>query len=366
MKPVVRILFVIDTLGSGGKERRLTELLKALSTRQDTEFQLVVMSNDIHYTDVYKLGIVIHRIIRRSPKDPLVFSKLRTLIKSYNPDAVHCWESMTAVYLAPVCFLLNCRLINGMVTNAPVRQNITNHHWLRGRLTFPFSWKVVSNSVAGLKAYRVPAGKGVVIANGFNFGRLDNLIGRDAVRDELHIGKGYIIGMVASFTIQKDYPTFYKAAQLLLEKRNDVTFLAIGKGTDSEESTEYVQGSFRDHFRFLGIREDVESLVNTMDIGVLSTFTEGLSNSVIEYMALGKPVIASEGGGTPELVQEGRTGFLVPVAEPDALAEKMDMLLNDADMRDRMGEAGKEIIRTRFSIDIMVNKYVNLYKQASA
>jgi len=366
MKPVVRILFVIDTLGSGGKERRLTELLKELCARQDIEFQLVVMSNDIHYTDVYKLGIVIHRIIRRSPKDPLVFRKLRILIKSYKPDAVHCWESMTAVYLAPVCFLLKCRLINGMVTNAPVRQNITNHHWLRGKLTFPFSWKVVSNSVAGLEAYNVPVRKGVVIANGFNFDRLDNIRGRDTVREELHISKGFIIGMVASFTMQKDYPTFYEAAQLLLEKRDDVTFLAIGKGTDLEESTGRVKERFRDHFRFLGIRDDVESFVNAMDIGVLSTFTEGLSNSIIEYMALGKPVIATEGGGTSELVQEGLTGYLVQVAEPDTLAEKMDILLNDADMRYRMGEAGKNLIMNRFSIDIMVNRYVALYKQASA
>ena len=359
----MKVLFVIDTLASGGKERRLTELLKALSRRSDIDFQLVVMSNDIHFTEIYDLGIKIHQIIRKTTRDLSVFKKFHRLIRAFNPDVVHCWESMTAVYLAPVCFLLKCRLINGMVTNVPVRQNITNHHWLRGRLTFPFSAKVVSNSRAGLKAYRVPAGKGVVIPNGFNFSRLDNITIEKSVREELKIDTEFIVGMVASFTRQKDYPTFFKAAQLVLEKRNDVSFLAIGSGTDSGESWDCIKPVFKSYFRLLGKRNDAESLVNAMDIGVLSSFSEGLSNSILEYMALGKPVIASMAGGSSEIVEDSVTGYLVPVADPLLMAERMGTLLDTRNLRVTMGEAGRELIRSRFSIDVMVNKYIDLYKQ---
>ncbi|MBE0675613.1 MAG: glycosyltransferase [Bacteroidales bacterium] len=361
----MKILFVIDTLGSGGKERRLTELLKALKTRQEIEFELVVMSNDIHYTEILDLGIKIHRIIRRSSKDLSVFKKFWLRIKEYNPDAVHCWESMTAVYLAPVCFLLRCSLINGMVTNAPANQHMKNHHWRRGRLTFPFSKFVVSNSVAGLEAYRVPERKGVIIPNGFNFERLNKIAGEEHIREELKIETEHIVGMVASFSGQKDYSTYFKAAQLVLEKRDDVTFLAIGPGTDSALAWNLVKTKNKNFFRLLGKRDDVENLVNALDIGVLATFTEGISNSILEYMGFGKPVIATEGGGTGEIVLDGITGFLVQPENPSEMANKIEALLNNRELRKGMGGAGLERVSSGFSIEAMVGKYIDLYRKVT-
>ncbi|MDF1561318.1 MAG: glycosyltransferase [Bacteroidales bacterium] len=361
----MKILFVIDTLGSGGKERRLTELLKALKSSKEIDFELAVMSNDIHYSEIYDLGITIHRIIRKTKKDIFIFRKFYLLIRQYKPDAVHCWESMTAVYLAPVCRMLRCPLINGMVTNVPLRRNIFNRHWFRARLTFPFSEKIVCNSEAGIEAYRVPRSKGVVIHNGFNFVRSKNLIQDSEIREELHIFTRFIIGMVASFWKQKDYPTYYKAAQILLDRRNDITFLAIGPNTDSEQSVRLVEEKNRAGFRFLGKRTGIESYVNAMDVCVLSTFTEGFSNAIIEYMALGKPVIATSGGGTPELVMDGITGFLVPPKNPEVMAERMEKLIDENNLRKEMGEAGKEHIKTRFSIDRMAGRYLDLYKEVA-
>jgi len=361
----MKILFVIDTLGSGGKERRLTELLKALKSSNEIDFELAVMSNDIHYTEIFDLGITIHRIIRKTKKDISVFKKFYLLVKHYRPDAVHCWESMTAVYLAPVCRLLRCPLINGMVTNVPLRRNIFNRHWLRARLTFPLSDKIVSNSKAGIEAYRVPVSKGVVIYNGFNFDRSNKLVPDSEIREELNIFTQFIIGMVASFWKQKDYPTFYKAAQILLDRRNDITFLAIGPNTDSVQSVRLVEGKYRAGFRFLGKRTGIESYVNAMDVCVLSTFTEGFSNAIIEYMAMGKPVVATSGSGTPELVKDGITGFLVPAKNPAVMAERMEALLEGNNLRKNMGEAGKELVKTRFTIDTMTGRYLDLYKEVA-
>lgn len=362
----MKILFVIDTLGSGGKERRLTELLKTLKLRQEVEFELVVMSENIHFTEIYDLGINVRKILRKTAKDLTIFGQFYKLIKDYKPDVVHCWESMTAIYLAPVCYLLKCSLINGMVTNVPSKQNLTNHHWLRGRLTFPFSHLVVSNSMAGLKAYRVPERKGVVIPSGFNFERVKNIAGKDQIRDELKIETKHIVGMVASFSGQKDYPTYFKASQLVLEKRNDVTFLAVGLGTDSAGAWDLINSINSNSFRLLGKRDDIEDLVNAMDIGVLATFTEGMSNSILEYMGFGKPVIATDGGGTAEIVQDGITGFLVPVENPEEMADRMVTLLENRELRSGMGAAGMERVRTTFSIETMVGKYMDLYRQVAS
>jgi glycosyltransferase involved in cell wall biosynthesis len=359
----MRILLVIDTLGAGGKERRFTELVRALSRIEGIELKVIVMSNDIHYKEIYGLGIEIIRLIRKTPKDISIFRQFWRIIQTIRPDAVHCWESMTAVYLAPVCELLNCPLINGMVTNVPLRQNIFNHHWRRARLTFPLSKIIVGNSRAGLRAYGAPRDKSVVIYNGFDFARLDGLNEADCVRDELNIRTDYVVGMLASFGKQKDYPTFYRAAEHILSKRQDITFLAIGSDTDSEESVCHVSETVRRYFRFLGRRNEVESYINVMNVCVLATFTEGISNSVMEYMALGKPVVATVGGGTEELIRSGETGFLVEPSNHLHMAGMIERLIDDNVLRKKMGDMGKERILAHFSMDRMVNDYINLYRQ---
>ncbi len=357
----MRILFFTDTLDVGGKERRMTELMKALLSHNEIEFELVVMSREIHYREILGLDIKIHYITRNSRHDLSIFSRFYKLCRSYQPDLVHCWDSMTAVYLVPACKLLNIKLINGMVVDSPVKRNISNKYYLRAKLTFPFSSVITGNSEAGLKAYRAPAKKSIVIYNGFDFVRTKNLADPAAVRDELKANEGYLIGMVASFSGNKDYPSFYKAAMLLLEKRQDLTFVAIGNRTDSEESVNIIARRHLGHFRLLGRRSNPESYINAMDICLLATFTEGISNSIMEYMALGKPVIATDGGGTKEIVADGNTGYLIQQSDPEQLAEKIEILLNDPDMRKRMGMKGKERVAEIFSIDQMTKKYLDLY-----
>jgi glycosyltransferase involved in cell wall biosynthesis len=356
----MKIIFFIDSLRSGGKERRITELMKMLSLNNNIQFELVVMSNDVHYKEVLDLNIKIHYLIRNTKKDISIFKKFYKICKDYRPDLVHCWDSMTAVYAIPACKLLNIILINGMITDAPLNQNIFNVSWFRARFTFPFSNIILGNSRAGLIAYRAPEKRSFCIHNGFNFERLTIQMDSGKVREELNIKTEFIIGMVASFADSKDYRTYFKAAELLLKSRRDITFLAIGSDTDSIAAKNLVKDTFTENFRFMGKRSNIESLINSMDICVLSTFTEGISNSILEYMALGKPVIATSGGGTDELIEEQKTGFLIHQSEPEELAQKMETLLNDQELRNKFGMAGKERVQKHFSIDKMVNRYISL------
>ena len=353
----MKILFFIESMTAGGKERRLTELMKALQARGNFQLELVVMSRDIHYREIFDLGIKIQYLIRKTKKDLSIFRKFYKICKEFNPDIVHCWDSMTAVYATPACKLLKIKFFNGMIIGAPAVRDV---HWYRARLVFPFSNVIIGNSYAGLKAFKAPKSKSVCIHNGFNFERLHVVSDNCSLRRELGISTKHVVGMVATFSESKDYKTFYAAAQNILEKRNDVTFLAIGKDTDSDLSKAFIEDRFAAYFRLLGKRSEVESLINTMDICVLSTFTEGISNSILEYMAMGKPVIASIGGGTAEIVEHQQTGFLVGPQSPVELMEKIEILLDNQDLRDRMGAAGKERVRKYFSIEKMVDSYVSL------
>lgn len=359
----MKILFFIDSLRSGGKERRLTELIKVLVKQESIEFEVVVMSEELHYKEILDLGIRIHYLIRKRKKDISVFAKFYNLCKSYKPDIVHCWDSMTAIYSIPACKILRIKLINGQITDTLGELSISNKPRLRSLITFPVSDLIIGNSKKGLEIYKAPVNKSVCIYNGFNFDRTGNIKSEETIRKQLKINTKYLIGMVASFSENKDYATYFKAAQMILAKRNDITFLAIGDKTDSESCGSLINENLKANIRLLGPRSDVESLVNAMDICVLSTFTEGISNSILEYMALGKPVIATNGGGTNEIMQDNLSGFLISQSNPTELAEKAEMLLNDTEMRIRMGKYGFDRIHEKFSIDAMVSQYIVEYQK---
>lgn len=361
-KPI-KVLFFTDGLVPGGKERRLVELMKGLKQFPIIDYEIVIMNPEVHYREVYSFGRKIHFLERKTKKDIKIFLRFYRICSHFKPDVIHCWDSMTSVYAVPASRMLKIKFINGMVVDAPENQTFTNKDWFRARITFPFSDIIVGNSKAGLKAYNAPNQKSKVIYNGFNFNRLEGLRSKEIVKEELNINSKYIIGMVASFCILKDYKTFYQAAKLLLNEGADVTFLAIGQGTDSQESKNLIEDNLIKSFKLLGTKSDIESYINVMDICVLSTYTEGISNSILEYMALQKPVIATSGGGTNEIVVDNETGFLINPSSPNELAARMKILLNDGGLCKTMGEAGKKRVNELFSIDKMLIQYIDLYKK---
>jgi len=365
----MRVLFFIEGMTAGGKERRLTELMKALRLRSDIQFELVVMTREIHYQEIFNLNIKIHYLIRKGKKDMSIFQKFYKICRSYKPDIVHCWDSMTAVYSSPICKFLNIKFVNGMVVDTPMPQDMSNVHWRRARLTFPFSNIIIGNSRAGLLGYNAPTRKSTCIHNGMDLSRFEKVKNSSLILEEM-LGPGstniLIVGMVAQFDAErKDYGTLIEAAKFVMESNDALRFILVGEGPDFDKIKSSVPDSLLDKIIFPGKRSDVESIVNIFDIGILLTNTklhgEGISNSIIEYMALGKPVIATRSGGTNEIVEDQKTGFLISPFGSAELIEKMTILINDSELRSKMGKAGKERIHKCFSIDKMVNKFISVY-----
>lgn len=356
----MKILFLIDSLQSGGKERRLVDLIKKLSGVKDIDIELILFSSEIYYTKIFDVNIKVHYIIRKHKKDPSVFLKIYKICKIFNPDIIHSFNSMVSIYSFPIAKLLKIKFINAMIANAPRSIKILSKSWIRANFSFPFSDIILSNSNAGLKSYKVSGKKGYCIHNGFDFSRIENLKNKSIVRKKLGINNEQIVGMAASFSDKKDYETFIFAAAEILKKRKNTIFLAAGDGKNLNKCKK-LAGENRNRIRFIGKRKDIEDIVNICDICVLSTYTEGISNSVMEYMALGKPVIVSDGGGTKELVINGRTGFLIPPRNIDKLVEKIDYLLENPNIASNMGKAGKQHLLEHFSLEKMVNNTLNVY-----
>lgn len=367
----MKVLFIINELCAGGKERRLTQLLKSLRSSSNIQFELVVMNEEVHYRDVFDLNIKIHFLIRRTKKDLSVFAKFYNICKFYQPDLVHCWDSMTAVIAVPSCKLLKIPLINGMVVDTPVKQNIFNKDWLRAKLTFPFSKKIIGNSISGLKAYGAPENKSHCIYNGIDFSRFENLKNPNVVSNEIfgtsNHNNLFIVGMVAAFEPRKDYDTLIISALSLVKTNDSIRFILVGDGKNFSKIYDIVPNEFSKRIVFLGKRSDIESIVNIFDVGVLLTNTrvhgEGLSNSIIEYMAAGKPVIATNGGGTNELVKQNENGYLINAYDSKALIQSIEKLMEHKNITREFGSKSYEMANKNFDIKIMMQNYVNVYKK---
>ena len=357
----MKIVHFIDSLRSGGKERQLVELIKGLLEHK-VSCQVAIMSRNVHYNGLNELSVRPHYLIRKNKKDPRILLELYRLCKRVKPDIIHTWDSMTSVYAVPIASVLGIKLINGMIRDAPLHLSLLNKDSIRSKVTFPFSDVIVANSYAGLKAYRVKSGKEVCIHNGFDFERIKNLQNREVLRQKTGIATDKVVGMVASFSNKKDHRTFISAAERVLQEENDVTFLTLGDGENREYCKSLIKPTFRRQIKFLGKQSDVESFINIFDVGVLATYTEGISNSILEYMALGKPVVATNCYGNLESVVDGKTGFLTRPHDPEQMSKRIRQLLQNPELRERMGRAGRERIEKDFNFKKMTDAYFQVYR----
>ncbi len=360
----MKVFVITDNLMKGGKERRLLELLRSFDKEENIEIKLVILRDKIEYPEIFELKhtelIVLKRRIK---KDLFVFVQIWNLIKSFKPDVIHSWGSMPSIYTFLIAFILRVPFINAMITNSKCKKY--SSEWLRAKITFPFSDIVLSNSKAGLIAYKAPIKKARVIYNGFNMDRITNLENAKNIRQRYSISTKYVVGMVAAFHPRKDYETFLEVAHEISSHNSDVTFLAIGDG----KKLEYYQQKYKDNNRiiFTGNSNKVESLINIFDIGVLLTNSnnhlEGISNSIIEYMALGKSVIATRGGGTDELISHMKNGVLIDSLSKSQFKNAISELLDSIELREQLSKRANQQIKDQFSIESMSNKTLKLYQE---
>ena len=357
----MRVLYIVDSLRVGGKERQAVELLKGLRGMKEVQAMVVTMGEEQFYVpDVMALGIPLIFMIRRIRWDPLIFLRLFRILWSFRPHIIHTNNDMATFYALPLTRLLGAKLVNGDIRG--VMQS-TGFRWKVRKLLLQLSDARAANSKAGLESVGLDiAGKeNHVIYNGFDIDRFRKRTGEVSALDGLAPRGRKVVAMVAEFSDFKDYPTYIRAAQILLQERKDVLFIAVGGGKNLEACRQLAAPA-GDGIRFLGERRDVEAIVSGIDVGVLCTFTEGISNSVMEYMAAGRPSVVTDGGGSRELVVEGQTGFLVPPSDPEAIASKIKVLLDRADLAADMGLAAQRHLLREFSLEQLAENTLRMYR----
>jgi len=356
---------VTDSLRAGGKERQLVELVNGLILKENIQFNVITLKDGIHYKKIHDFGVTIHFLQRRRKIDPTVSRGIYEICKAFEPDIIHSWDLVTTTHALPIAKILGIKFINGSIRNA-TKTNAFSKPWIVSKLTMPFCEAVITNSRAGLKAYPVPTQKTYCIHNGFDVSRIRHLRSPREIKKMYGITDGKIVGMVARFEDRKDYDSYIFCAEKILSERNDVTFIAAGDGRNLPRCRNMINSQFKDKIIFTGRQDEIESIIQLFDIGVLTTnnvlHQEGIPNSIMEYMALGKPVLATDSGGNSELVAHQKTGFLIGAFDVAELASKMTFLLENDEIRHAMGEAGRKKIMNEFRSEKMVGNYLKLYK----
>jgi glycosyltransferase involved in cell wall biosynthesis len=220
--------------------------------------------------------------------------------------------------------------------------------------------------------YSVPARRGAIIYDGIEVCPHDRRAGRQRLLAELSLpSDAKIVGMVGRLAPQKDHVTLIKAAARVIAVDPTVRLLVVGDHTNTEAARQHYrmlaelveERRMTDHVIFTGFRADVPQLLSGLDISILATNFEGFGLVIVEAMAQGTPVVATDVGGVTEIITNNVTGLLHRPADDADLAEKILTLLSNKTLGESLVEAGRRLVEDRFTIRRFAATIAKLYRE---
>ncbi|MGE3314687.1 MAG: glycosyltransferase [Planctomycetaceae bacterium] len=361
---MTKLLLLIPTLDRSGAEKQFS-LLATRLPRDEFDVQVVALTRGGPYEEpIRAAGIPCTIIGKRWKFDPAALLRLKRVLKESSPDILHSW-------------LFAANATARMIAGKKPRPRVVISErcvdsWKSGwqlsldRRQIPRTTRLIGNSQAVADFYRnlgMPDEKLAVIPNGVEIPDLSNS-NRDQRLQEFDIPPGsHVIGYVGRLARQKRVQDVVWAMQLLRQCRDRVYLMIVGDGPEKSDLIHLAQHYGCDHLvRFAGHRDDASSLFSLFTVFWLASDFEGMSNSIMEAMAAGVPVVATDIAANRELVVDGETGYLVKVGDCVGISQFTDRLLADPAKLRQMGDAGRERMRSNFSIDKMVAAHVALYR----
>lgn len=375
MKPVV--LQLIDSFHQGGSERQALQLTRLLHDSGSFRVRLACLSSEgvlRKEIEDLDLGVIPAYPLTRF-YDLNALAQLRrftSFLSAAQVDVLHSHDFYTNVF----------GMFAGALARVPVR--VASRRETTGMrsgaqqkaqgIAYKLAHQVLGNSEAvrrQLIAERVPANKIGVVYNGLDLDRFApraSLTKRAALA-VLNLPVDLIdrplVSIVANMRLEvKDHPLFLRAMRRVHHAIPTAGFLLAGEGEllPSIRQQAVELGLEADAF-FLGGCSQLAELLTASQVCVLSSKSEGFSNSILEYMAAARPVVATDVGGAREVIMNGETGYLVPAGDDTAMAERVISLIRDTNTARAMGEAGRRIVAERFSRETQLRRTENMYEQ---
>ena len=375
-----RILQIIPTLDRCGAEKQLVLLASGLPRDEFDVHVCALTRTGPLAADLQQAGIPVTVVGKRWKIDLGAFGRLRRLVAQLRPELIQTWLFAANAYgraAGIACGVKRLVACERCVDPWKSRLQLSIDRYLARR-----SARIVANS-QGVQEFYVacglPAEKFEVIPNGV-LPPAPSAATRDEILAELGLpAKARLVGLVGRLWPQKRVKDAIWAADSLSVMRDDVHLLVIGDGPDRDRLVRFRdQSQVVEVVHFLGHREDVPRLLPHVEVLWSPSAYEGQSNAILEAMALGIPVVATDIPGTRDLVVHGETGFLIPATDRAArattvnrdvaagLARYTNQLLDDPPLARRLGEAGRRRILEEFRVETMVQRYADLYRRLLA
>lgn len=366
-----RVLHLINSFEIGGTERQAVELLKRLDpTRYDV--RLAALRNcgpfykeiEERFPDVPEFPLTSFYDLNAARQ----LARLRALMARERIDVLHAHDFYAGFIGAAAARLAGTRVI---ACQRHLKLSDRRIHEWGTRIIHRLADRILVNSEAIrdhiLSSSSSHASKIVVIKNGISsFSEpAETRSLHDKLCRELKVeSDSKLIGMVARLQVIKGHKFFIEAASRVIEKEPKAQLVIVGDGPLKNEILDQASRlGIRERLHLLGDRTDVARLVASFDLVVLASLHEGLPNAVMEAMAAGVPVVATAVGGTKELIKAGETGYLVPPADPDALAERITFALENDGERMRIATSARHFINAEFGMRRMVESVEKLYDE---
>lgn len=215
-------------------------------------------------------------------------------------------------------------------------------------------------------------GKVWCIHNGINVEEYNNHLNRESIKRSIGIeASNCVVGLIGNIKRIKGIRFFLGAASLICARKPGIEFVIIGHDLNEEGNSMNdmkllaKEMNIDDRVHFLGGRKDIGDLISIFDVAVISSLSEGFSNVLLEYMACGKPVVATDVGGNREAVIYGETGLLVPAGNSQKLAEAIRVFLDNRDIALKYGLSGRKRVEKEFTLKRMIGKYENIFEHVA-
>lgn len=347
-----------------GGEQQTLNLLKGLKKR-NIACHLFCQPGSPMGKRAKKAEIEVFPASMRGEIDLLAVYRLRSLINRFNYHIIHSHTS----HAHTLAFFASLGTKTRLLVSRRVDFSIFRHSFLHlSGIKYQYMadyYIAISHKIKDvLVGDGIPAERIFVVHSGIEAGRFA-AASKDHLIPEFNLkGNESIVLNVAHLAGHKAQQYLVRAVPLVLAKIPTVRFFIVGGGElMGELKALAVSIGLNQELIFTGFRQDVGSFYQIADLFVMSSVQEGLGTAVIDALALGKPVVATNSGGIPEIIRNGETGRLVAPANPVALAEGIIELLTNPERAKRMASRGQKVVRQKFSVDAMVEKNIEVYQQ---
>jgi L-malate glycosyltransferase len=360
----VRVCYLIDELTTAGTETQLLALIRRLDRRRVTPFLCVLRGEDARsqalepssdICPVLRLGV---RSLRH-PSSIIKACRFASSLRRESIDVLQVYFPDSTYFAIPAALLT--RVPHVVRTRNNLGYWMTPWHRRLGRFCNWFTEVLIANCDASRESViadeGMPPERVIVLENGVDLDRFP-------VVERPRAAACRRVGVVANLRHVKGLDVFIRAAELVAPAHPDATFHIAGEGPLRAD----LEGMVNAHglgigLVFEGSIVDVPAFLAGLDVAVLPSRSEGMSNALLEYMAAGKAVVATAVGGNTRLIDDGIHGLLVRPDDPAALAGAMHRLLHDDELARRLGQAARRRVEQRYSREAMVRRFEDFYVQ---